>query len=402
VSGGNCIADESCNGCDDDGDGRSDEDLDCGTSSLEATSCDATQLGNWSWDSDDELQSPNSRYGGAIISYNQLFTSPLVTGVSARIIADIDPTDELFSIAEPVHVWEEIVSGSTVVLASFPAGGQAEGWSWRFRSDSTNHGRGFRIDQLKPECGPPISSGVSILTEGGERSYALLTGTGDTVFFAYQATSDQTAIWLEDASRGLDADLYVERGSLPDKNSPRSAVAGTSEEFIDGNYAREMVFVAVHSRSGRGVVQIHVASRTDDARYNLLVCTSFTPTTNDKSLIRQMVTTAQRRFWGMTEGKVAVESVTLSYTGCVGCDVCIHGFTGRAFSGGGGVVLFSNELRTDPPGTPLPESLGPIVGGATLAHEWGHRLLGLGDEYVDHGAFGNGKVCHADDLSSLR
>lgn len=392
ATGGTCVADESCNGCDDDGDGLNDEGLDCATRSLESVVCDPTVLSYWRWSSSPELQSLDSSYGGSIFSHNKLRASPLVTGISAAIVVkSIDATDQLVSISEQAHAWEWIANNSTVNVP-FPGGGQAEGWAWRFLSDSTNHGRGFSIEKLKPECGATVSSGVSSLTENGERSYALLTGSGDTVFFAYQATNAQTAIWLEDASSGLDADLYVSTGGLPDKDSVSSATAGTSNEFIDGNYGGSMIFVAVHSRAGRGVVQIHVASRLAVSRHNQLVCTSFNPTPNDKTLIRKMVTTAQRRFWAMTEGKAAVESVTLSYTGCLGCDVCIHGFPGRAYAGAGAVTLFSNELRND-----IPESNGPTQGGAVLAHEWGHSLLGLGDEYEDHGSSPDG-VCHFDDL----
>lgn len=185
----------------------------------------------------------------------------------------------------------------------------------------------------------------------------------------------------------LDADLYVATGTLPDKASRASARPGSSDEFLDGNYGGQVAFVAVHSRAGSGVVQLHVASRRASQRYSSLICTSFDPTANDKLLIDKMVGAARGAFWGMTEGKAAIESVRLSYTGCVGCNVCIHAFSGRAYAGSGAVTVFSSEWRAD-----------QVLGGRTLAHEWGHDLLGLKDEYADHGSFAIGSVCHADDL----
>ena len=350
--------------------------------------CSAAPI-RWRWESSENLQLVKSRYGGAISSRNRLFGSPLVNGLTTTISATIDPSDQLrvnngVSTGSPAL---RVLTGGTSITASFPTGAQVDGWGWSFDSDSSRQARGFTISTITPSCGVAASSGMSSLSENGEQSYALLTGSGDTVFFSYQTTNDQTAIWLEGASPDLDVDLYVATGTLPDKDSRSSATPGSSNEFLDGSYGGQVAFVAVHSRAGSGVVQLHAASRRSSQRYSLLICTSFSPTPNDKMLIEKMVAAGRGSFWGMSEGKAAVEAVRFSYSGCVGCNVCIHGFSGRAYAGSGAVTVFSDEWRSN-----------PIQGGKTLAHEWGHDLLGLRDEYVDHGSFAIGSVCHADDL----
>ena len=233
------------------------------------------------------------------------------------------------------------------------------------------------------------------VTEDGQRYYALLTATSDTVFFSYQTNDDQTAIWIEGGkgNTGFDADLYVESSRLPDRNSRASATEGTSNEFLDGRYGGAKIFVAVHSRQGAGVVELHIASRKENARKFQRICTDYNPANAaERENIETVIDVARRSFWAMTEGKVAVEGIAVKYGSCDGdlehlCNVCIHSTSLRAHSGLP-IHLYATETTQ------------PIAGGRTLAHEWGHAILGLPDEYVDHGPYGGARLehCHADDL----
>ncbi len=169
--------------------------------------------------------------------------------------------------------------------------------------------------------------------------------------------------------------------------------------------AGQDVFVVVHSASGAGQVVVRFTRVKTQGLFEqnnpVRIGVRFNATNAELTKLETMAAFAQRFFFGMTEGKIQVRNIVLynnvgAGAGACGghfCNVLIHSGSGRAscLSVFNQVSLFDEEWKDNPF-----DSLPTWTGGKTLAHEWGHCLLGLPDEYSDHGPAGS--VCaHSDD-----
>lgn len=402
-SGGQCLAEERCNGCDDNLNGQIDEGLSCASNSFDTNSC-TERLIPWNWESNKEVYMLDTRYGASVSSRVTLFGPSLAGTVSADFtinsvlggVSGLHPSDLLWAIDRQNNNYTQVTSSRRETFRML-AGAQLGGWGWDFSSDrDATLGSGFRVSLLHVMCDGAGVSSVPPILEDGSQTYSILTGSGDTVFFSFDSTTDVTSIWIDGrGSPTLDADLFVSTNGLPTKQSTSSATPGSSEEFIQGNFQGQRVYIAVHSAAGYGVVKVRAAT----ALPSMILATQkvgvdFFPDSTQLRKIEMVVRSGQRAFFGMTEGKAVVPSIKVTYGGCTcgsGCSVCIHADTGRAHTSGVSNVV---HLYSDEWSGGLPTIR---VGGLTLAHEWGHQLLHLDDEYEDHGTLANDEVCHADD-----
>lgn len=200
---------------------------------------------------------------------------------------------------------------------------------------------------------------------------------------------------------GLDVDLYANSGTVPTKASPlASKHQGTSDEFLEVANATSDVYVVAHSRSGQGVAtlrfsRVHPSGKRYDSNDPIRVGFSFVPTTTQLLQLREVMADSQRALFGMTEGKFQVRVVEVyddgpdlfgaCKCGAYFCNVCVRAEKGRSYCNmvTKVVTLFGNT------NTPEGGYLNPLAqqgAAAVVAHEWGHCLLGLRDEYVDHSA----------------
>ena len=127
---------ERCNGIDDDCQNGIDDGINCQPVSLEATSCSTTAIQNF-WDMKKELFPDNSGYYAGTRSINKLYTSPMVQGVWVATNSDLHTSDHvsLFNNWND-PVWNLVPKGPHTTYVEFPEGGQKEGLTWFFLSDS--------------------------------------------------------------------------------------------------------------------------------------------------------------------------------------------------------------------------------------------------------------------------
>lgn len=193
---------------------------------------------------------------------------------------------------------------------------------------------------------------------------------------------------------GADVDLYARIGALPEKGiyTDRSVSPDGTEALVLGG-GGQTIFVAVTSVNGPASFRIRAVRARSSEIHTLHAGLSFMPVAGDMTTLRSMIEGAERVFFGATEGQIIVDTVNLhnpvflpwpSGCDCGGyhCDICINNTSGRANYNG---LTDSVNLFREDWGDPR-----------VLAHEWGHDILGLPDEYHDHND-SSGNVCHSDD-----
>jgi hypothetical protein len=210
-------------------------------------------------------------------------------------------------------------------------------------------------------------------------------------------------IFIWTTGTGGDADLYVRTGATPTKNiyNQRSALASTSNEAIRivGNTSGATHFVAVTSYSGAASFALRFSRAKPSNIWSQRVGLAFPATSTQLTTIRSMVKQNMQKFFGASEGQIVISSATITNNigdsagncgNCAGgpCNVCIKATPpppppGLAANCAAGLVtLFSTEWN------------GGTTNPHTLAHEWGHCIVGFIDEYNLH----PGCPAHADEL----
>lgn len=253
----------------------------------------------------------------------------------------------------------------------------------------------FNFDLARVWCGSPSPPVTPTLTQS-LRHEGLLLGTGDTLFFQVVGGADDIFIWTSTSS-GADIDLYVRTGAPPTKNTYTQRSVGTSGNEavrIQGSSAGQVHYVAVTSFSGAGSFALRFSRAKATEIRHQRIGTSFSATPAQLATIRSMVQANMLKFFGATEGQIVVASAAVSNMpnglgGCTcaggACDVCITNTVGVAYCFGH-VTLFSAEWDG---------SAGDD--DDTLAHEWGHCILGFLDEYNNHNGVG-ACAAHPDEL----
>lgn len=406
---------EVCNGCDDDGDGAVDEGLSCVVTGPFTPVCLPTgvlatipiRLA-----SDDLPRSPQGSGYANNISYRaRIHTNPLVDTLELHYgVRAVDPFDTFFSFNRGTGaIIDEHGPDGTSSFYPLRGAGLSHGIELTFATDAVMGGRGFVIDGAKVTCGAQGSPGAAVLEEDGAETFGVLTATDDVVHFAVPVSGESFSVWLDGLPvAGFDADLYARFDQPPERDrfDFSSRNGGHSEEWIsvDDPSPGRTLFIAVHSRSGSGAFNLRWArvkakhrwqATLDGSARPLRVGLAFVPSGPDLGQINTLLAGGQRAMIGLTEGKVQVRQIDFFTSegscscGGQGCDVCIHNTTGRA-SCAVGTTLTASNFRWSTPTQIF------FFGSRTLVHEWGHCLLGLDDEYRDHGGVLDGSCIHTD------
>ncbi len=273
----------------------------------------------------------------------------------------------------PVLGWYGVTSSS--VVAHKPI-------DLLFHSDILTNRPGFRIGRARVCC--QVTAGASVPTRALiplGRTAGVLLGSEDVVY-AYvpsveQPTKQNIVLWAEP---GRDFDLYARCGALPTQAvyDVRGYTADPQEflSFVSGAWCPTpgTMYIAVHSYSGAG--QFNLASSTMKHHHYMgaRVGTNFATTAAQLDTIENTLLQASRQFYGQTEGQMLLGTYQLwNNTGatcgnCGGyeCDICFMDQPGTGECCYGTQVRIYQSYFGNPQG---------------VAHEFGHRYLGLPDEY---------------------
>jgi len=411
---------EICNACDDDRDGVIDNGISCLGTGPFTPRCPRTlltvslpmALGSLNGMLPHDYNAP-PRYAHNTSYRARVHTNPLVTNLQLHLGVNMVNAFDIFFARNVASGTSIDLHGPSGGWVTFPVAGagQGGGVELNFVTDSFLNDQGWFIGGARVSCGTPNASGAALLREDDADVYGVLTGPDDVVFFQVQADDAPFALWLDGIEYGrypLDADLYARWDALPERNvfDFSSRNTGHSDEWIpiDAPRPGRTLFIAVHSRSGVGAgFGLRMARTGPGQRWTdglpssrpLRVQTSFLPTQTQLSNIRDVLAGSQRFMMGVTEGKVQLRTVELHVRAgdCTcdgkGCDLCFRGIEGRAFCAGGMGTIYSNYWD-------VADSQARFGAARVVAHELGHCVLGLDDEYRDHGVKGDGCE-HSDD-----
>jgi hypothetical protein len=269
---------------------------------------------------------------------------------------------------------------------------------------------GYRIENVYVRCSPTSSpqpppvdlDSMAKWSTSGKPELSIfdgiLVGADDAVFFKIDGRghefpeSREHWTFVLDGPSG-DFDLYIKRGSVPTKDDFDYASNGPgSREVVrlpfTENGGGQVYFGVVHSKSGSGRFTLTAHSTMRQHARELSVGVRFSPTPAQLDVMRNYLRNGFRRFFGMTEGLMYVRRVkfytspTLGLCDCAGvCDICFSSSpheSNRAYC----ETTFKRMVLYASSWPDLPQ---------VLAHEMGHCVLELDDEYEDHCAHSDSK-----------
>jgi hypothetical protein len=252
--------------------------------------------------------------------------------------------------------------------------------------------RYFKIVSFEYACGERRRSQESIplINYPGVRYDGILLGEGDVYFYkVLHFQGSITEIVLSGYNNG-DFALYARRDKLPAKNRYdfMGDYANSSDESITipDTYSTGTYYIAVYSRKGSGQYTIWAANLRRENKKSLNVGTdiTFDSKSGFENSIVGPVKKALHIMYKATHGQVYVSNVDIYNSNAFGgscdclkrncycgpngwpCDLCITRKDIRAYT--------INWIYTV-----VPENCG----ADTLAHELGHLILKLQDEYRD-------------------
>ena len=157
-----------------------------------------------------------------------------------------------------------------------------------------------------------------------------------------------------------------------------------------------------HSRARKGSLQVHftllllfallfAVSSSDggsgrvnaDGTIDITISFRFPPTAGDLDTVSNQVRSASMALWDASEGRLRFGNVTLA-GGAVNEDLADLWMFAECFRAG--TTFWNDGSGLSRPGVHVSQSM--CSGGATLAHEFAHLALGLGDEYSEQRRFG--------------
>ena len=212
-------------------------------------------------------------------------------------------------------------------------------------------------------------------------------GLNDTIFlyspsFTYGG-AEQSVVLFGPTATGVDFDLYVRCNAIPTPTAydftSQSPNRNEMVHLPSGSCNGGTWHFAIHSfAAGTGQFSLILSEHKHSQHFTVTAGIGFTPTSTQLAVIKAALRNTARTFWGMTEGTQIVDEIKLwnngSCNNCGGapCKVCYldNPLIGASCSNNG-IVTMTN---------------GGFTGGATdwrlMAHEWGHCLIGLSDEYI--------------------
>ena len=270
---------------------------------------------------------------------------------------------------------------------------------YHFYADLSQNGGGLRLAH-QVCCGSYVQySGIT--GDGGakylERNSGVLLGQHDVVhdYFAALAANGpyyewgiNLAFWGEGAN--ADFDVYARCNYSPTPTVyDYASRGGGSDEFIQlpgGECLNGRWYVAFHSYAGSGHFNYVVSPIVRKFVYSGISIDIYEKTlkvgirypvgnpSTELTGIRDALSLAAKRFYGLTEGQYLIRNyqiwrnVAQCDTGCGGakCDICFENLSGPS-CWCNGFISIKNDIRYRADG---------------IAHEFGHGLIGLGDEYT--------------------
>jgi hypothetical protein len=347
----------------------------------------------WDWDLPD-LNDPPDNGGPTSPSYaNALLhaTQFVGNGWTYRVRLHfsrfwVDPTDAVRfgGVAYtgldqlPFHaIWSAPTSPST---SSIHSQGPA---MMSFTSDrSETSSTGFLIDELgvcKRSAQTTVDTAMPVLMDSAYRFTGALLGTNDVVYLRVPPSVAGArwtyALWSEHSpfDSNVDFDIYARCGAWPTPTAySHRSFSGNTREFINASACTAGTYLAIHSFKGSGVFHVTWGKHFPSSERIVKAGTNFNANVTDIQAMESALQAAARRLYGQTEGNWMMTEIWLynsnncSNCGGAACDLCMRSETGRSYCDGCGQQ--STIYRDD---------WEPY----TIAHEWGHQYLCVGDEY---------------------
>ena len=251
--------------------------------------------------------------------------------------------------------------------------------SFRVTSDLNVASEGYNIDKVRVTCAAGAPGFVTPQLALGIFHLGVLLGSGDSIFFQIPSVSGQNTNLLLAGANTTDFDLFARCNAMPTKTvyTARS-YSGDSNEFLSlpsNSCPNGVWYIVVNSFSGAGGFTL-IPSRSFESE-NLTI-RSYVQHVADSEVdnTANVLSLAARRIYATTLG------------GIVPVDIKVCGYFN--FNCGTTNVTkrydcnrsFADALRT--PGTPIGHyALCTDGNGEIAAHEMGHTILGLPDEYQD-------------------
>ena len=420
ITNGACIAAEVCNSCDDDRDGHVDEGLKCAHLSLESR-CSAPSTIDAHIEANDSIGTswalmyqkwgPGSPYVVDTRKKTARTSYPSHANVSWRFLASAAAQKTILhyqgiQLEAGARLTYAAPQGLGVVVGELnhlsPSEQDIELWgaqmfSANFKSDEarmpSRYGAGLQLRFVTTICAPgkftPAVESVSV----DRWTYGALAEAGDTRFFEVVASPENDTIVLVDAQ--ADIDLYLREGELPTAGVYDVASQGSGAgDFIVIPRGSGSHFLAVQAYSAATWYRIKASVFKPDNTRRVRAGFASSPSATTLDTADAAFKQAQRRIFGLTNGQFAIVSAHLynEHTNWLGecmcaqgfCDVCFRQASGRSFAIPGNQVTMFFE--------PYTQWYSPWV----LAHEFGHSLLLLPDEYTDHGNNAQASEFHSD------
>jgi len=260
-----------------------------------------------------------------------------------------------------------------------------------FVTDFSGGMTGFNIDKARVCCKLPAGPATPFNNlSPGQRHGGLLLGTNDHVDLTVPSTPSGTnrnlMMWH---SSGRNFNVYVRCNAMPTPTTFDFAGLSTDvKEFLSlapsfcpfpGTWN-----IVVHSNSGSGQFHITTAAMKHEHVRSLRVGTtylysSFPAGASQRDFIKSALLRASALLFGATEGQMLVNQYDVWNLGCSPipgsscggqiCDVCITDESGQS------TASFNQP--------PVLIKTHPNYDYEVIAHELGHYLLGLPDEYLN-------------------
>lgn len=266
---------------------------------------------------------------------------------------------------------------------------------WSFYTDGFKQRRGFRVSALRPSCDQTGAGGPKspiLGTPYTARVSGILLGTGDVVYtwLAARPSTETVRLALWGKGNGYhDFDIYARCNAWPTvdlwtvKGFSGPGPEGDTEYIELPTSCTSNWGIAIHSYNGKGEFNL-VPSTTYYPGAGYTVGIDHTPVAGELDTIRNQLILASRRFYGMTEGQLLLSHFEVYITpkdcpetACNGghCNICFKAEKMGGVGRSSGLTRRINCFQDA-------NSLGSCyTDPRILAHEMGHAVLVLEDEY---------------------
>jgi hypothetical protein len=254
-----------------------------------------------------------------------------------------------------------------------------------FTDRSIGRTTGISTDQVSL-CTTRVSAETGktpVITNSYDRTTGFLLGTNDVIYLSevmVPSTHHSFALWSN--VPGVDFDLYARCGALPTPTTyDYRSYSGDANEFIHYKTAcASTIYLAVSSFRGAGAFNLTTNLHSSQYDRSLAAGVGYDASDSELAAYADALRKGARLFYAETEGNWLIENIYLydntnrvtsnsaecDTCGGANCNICFSPSGGRpSASCGVGVTMRGNNA--DEP--------------RFVAHELGHYLLCVGDEY---------------------